>query len=192
MHNKTQEVELRVLLDKNTHMDIENKLTKIGAVLENMHKVIDEYFCPKETKFFDEVKMQKVGSYGLRLRQKEKESELNIKVITTFDDHHAWEEHEIKIDSFVEAKKILEFLGLKSFIHIEKERRNFTYKDMTVILEDIKDFGLALEIEIITQKEKSKEAKEKIKKFLAKLGIGEDKIVPKSVTHIIMEQRARF
>lgn len=189
---KTQEVELRVLLDENQHQDIISKLQESGAVLGDAENVIDEYFCDKYAKSFQDVEMNEVGSYSLRLRQKNDDVELNMKIITSLGDHHAWEEHELKIDSMEEAHKILEHLGQKSYIRIEKTRQNYVLGEMLIILEDIKDFGLGLEIEIMTEREKTGEAKEKIKTFLNKIGVGEDKIVPKSITNIIMHQKARF
>lgn len=190
--DKTQEVELRVLLDENQHQDIIQKLQENGAVLRDTQKVIDEYFCVKSAQSFDELEMNEVGSYSLRLRQKNDDIEMNMKIITSQGDHHAWEEHELKVNSYVEAHKILEHLGYKSFVKIEKTRQNYMFGEMLIILEDIKDFGLGLEIEIMTNPEKAEEAKEEIRQFLKKMGIGEDKIVPKSITNIIMHEKARF
>jgi len=196
MNEKNHEVELRALLAEDQFKKISDELKKHGASLKGEDKLTDIYYCLKKVKTFAEIEMDEVGSYSLRLRKTEKDGEqktdLNIKVITNFGDHHAWDEHEITIDSFEEMDKIITSIGFKPFVMIEKVRRSYDLEDMSINLEDIKDFGLAIEIEIMTQKEKSEEAKNKIRGFLKKIGIDEDKIVPKSVTNIIMKQKAVF
>lgn len=190
------EVELRALLKEKEHQQIFEKLKSVGAVLKDEESLTDIYFCPKEVNSFSGVEMDDVGSFGLRLRKTIKDNharnDLNIKIITSFADHHAWEEHEVKIDSFNGMKAILKGMGFKPFVTIEKKRSNYLYHNMLVIAEDIKDFGLGIEVEIKTSYEKREEAKEEIKKFLKSIGIGEEKIVPKSITNIIMRERAKF
>jgi predicted adenylyl cyclase CyaB len=190
------EVELRVLLQENEHAQIFEKLKSVGAVLRDEENLTDIYFCPKEVTSFSGVEMDEVGSFGLRLRQTitdgKTKNDLNIKIITSYADHHAWEEHEVEVDSLEEMKAILKGLGFKAFVTIEKKRSNYTYQNMLVIVEDIKDFGLGIEVEIKISYEKREEAKVEIKKFLQSIGIGEEKIVPKSITNIIMREKAEF
>lgn len=196
MIDKNHEVELRVLLKENEHAQIFEKLEKAGAVLKDEENLTDIYFCSNSVTSFSGVEMDKVGSFGLRLRQTKKhnqtKNDLNIKIITSYADHHAWEEHEVQIDYFEEMKAILKALGFKAFVTIEKKRSNYAYKNMLVIVEDIKDFGLGIEVEIMTSKEKTEVAKEEIKNFLTSIGIGPEKIVPKSITNIIMRKKAKF
>lgn len=190
------EVELRVLLKEEQAKNIMDKIKQSGAIFKSKEKLIDVYFCSKDAKSFADVEMNEVGSNSIRLRQTTREDNVqtffNIKIITTYGDHHSWEEHETKIDSLGEMKTMLKAIGQKDFIRIEKERTNFIFGDMLIIAEDIKDFGLGLEIEIMTTKDKTEEAKEKIKKYLSSIGIAEDKIVPKSITNIIMREKSRF
>jgi adenylate cyclase class IV len=61
---------------------------------------------------------------------------------------------------------------------------------MEICLEDIVDFGLGIEVEIMTTKEGSESSIQKIKKLLASLGISDEDIVPKSITNMIMHERA--
>ena len=139
--------------------------------------------------------MDEVGSYSLRLRRAKKGNEkehvtLNTKVITNYGDHNAWEEHEVEISDFVEAAKILNTTEFKPFFKLEKTRYIYQLNDMEVCVEDITDFGGAVEVEIMCISGDETSAKGKIRDFLRQCGVSEDKIVPKSITNIIMKERA--
>lgn len=193
---ENHEVELRVLLEENDQQKIIDKLQEIGSILKLETKISDRYFCLESAKSFDEVEMDEVGSFSLRLRQTAsstlKNCELNIKVITNYGDHHAWEEHEVEVNSFEEMSHILKRLGYKIFIEIEKVRTTYGYKNISVNIEDINDFGLAIEYEIITSKENTENAKEEIMKLMDIMEVPRSKIVPKSITNMLMKQKAKF
>jgi predicted adenylyl cyclase CyaB len=190
---KNHEVELRAFITKKQ----KNVLQKILKNSESKNKFVkDVYYCPKSVKKFAEVEMDEVGSFSLRLREskvgRETETTINMKVITSYGDHHAWDEHEIVIDSLKEANRIFKALGFKAFFTLEKERHSFIYQGMSVNLEEIKGAGSAVEVEIITEKSKADEAKQKILKFLEECGVQKDQIVKKSLTNELMHKLAKF
>jgi len=63
---------------------------------------------------------------------------------------------------------------------------------MTICLEDIVGFDSIIEVEVITDKLGSQRAKEKIRAFLNEIGIDNNQLVPKSITNLLMRQRAKF
>ena len=63
---------------------------------------------------------------------------------------------------------------------------------VSISLENIKDFGLGIEAEIMTTKDKEDSAKAKIDEVLSEIGIGSSKVVEKSITNIIMREKAKF
>ncbi len=63
---------------------------------------------------------------------------------------------------------------------------------MTVNLEYIDGFGIAIEIEIITSQENADSAKQIIQSYLSKVGVMEEQIVPQSITKIIMSNMSKF
>jgi len=192
----TQEVEIRCLLTPQQHEEINAVLLKGEAVFLSEEHITDVYFCPVATKSFQEIEMDEVGSYSVRLRDRQggnnKQADLNVKVITNKGDHNAWDEHEIIVSSVSEAQKILTTLGFKPYFMLEKHRTSFGYQDMTVILENIKDFGYVMEVEILTDRQQAENAKDTIRTFMKQSGIQDSQIVPKSVTNILMQQNARF
>ena len=194
---RIQEVEKRALLSSSEYEAVKNKLMKLGASYEGDVSVNDIYFCRKDTKSFSEVEMEDVGSFSLRLREqstagKPEETTMNVKVITSQSDHNSWEEHEIMVGPMNEAAAILKAIGFKPFCTIRKKRFTYAIEGVSVILEDIEDFGLGVEAEIMTTKDNEDSAKAKIDKVLSDIGIDSSKIVEKSITNIIMRERAEF
>ncbi|MBM3208701.1 CYTH domain-containing protein [Candidatus Shapirobacteria bacterium] len=190
------EVEIRALLKARQKRELTHLLEARGATLEKTEHLKDAYFCPINIKSFPEIEMNTVGSFSLRLRQKVENGktriEINTKMITQYGDHNAWEEHEIAVDSFDEAKAILQTMSFKPYFTLEKDRSTYSVEGMALVFEDIVDFGPILEAEIITPKDKIEEAKTRIKDFLRELGISSQQIVPKSVTNMLMREEAQF
>lgn len=187
------EVEIRARLDDIAGFKI--LIEKFGAKFVSTLYVCDIYFCVKTATRVEDVEMDNVGSYSLRLRRSKKDEDrehftINTKTITNHGDHNAWEEHEIEVNNFQEATKILNMTEFKPFFKLEKNRLVYKLDTMEICIEDIKDFGGAVEIEIMCSANEATEAKQKIKDFLLTCGIDKAKIVPKSITNIIMKERA--
>lgn len=187
------EVEIRALVE-----DIgllRKQLISQGGKYHGEYYLHDIYFCRREYTRLKEVEMNKVGSYGLRLRNSKDydgklEATLNSKTITKEGDHNAWEEHEIAVGDFVEAAKILLLTEFKPFFELEKTRHRYVLDGFDIFVEDIKDFGCCIEVEIMTVPGHEEEAKNQILTLLDRLGIKSDQIVAKSVTNLIMHERA--
>lgn len=191
-------------MEKNIEVEIRACIDDVGVLTKELEKrgvrfvasayICDIYFCNKAATRVEDVEMDVIGSYSLRLRVSKKNKQehitLNTKTITNHGDHSAWEEHEVEVNNFSEAAKILKTTEFKPFFKLEKTRYIYNFDDMEVCIEDITDFGGAIEVEIMCAPGEEKQSKEKIKLFLKDIGINEDKIVPKSITNIIMKERA--
>jgi len=194
---KNHEVEYRALLTPKVYLNLLEIGKKKHALNINDPIIIeDSYYCSKEVTSFKEVEMDTVGSYSFRLRKEIKNnkeiSKLNTKIITTLGDHNAWREHETDVSSHDECDKILKSIGFKRFFTFKKKRYTYYVKDILVCLEDIKGFGPIIEVEIITTKEKEKDAKKKLITFLKSHNIKREDIVKKSVTNMLMKKKASF
>ena len=190
---KNIEVELRALVGNPN--ELQEKLTQKGAEYKSSSYLKDVYFCDKKATSVADVEMDEVGSYSLRLRIARKGGNgvvsLNTKTITNEGDHHAWEEHEVSINNFREAALILSTTEFKPFFELEKHRHTYQYNDMEILIEQITDFGDAIEVEIMCALGEEEASKAGIRDFLIdELGLDESKIVPKSITNIIMKQPA--
>jgi len=193
LKSKTIEVEIRARLD-----DVDGfKRALVGCKAKYNEKIYlhDIYFCNREAKSIEDVEMNVVGSYSLRLRKQKKERHkekltVNTKTIISHGDHNAWEEHETEISDFFEAAEILNTTEFKPFFELEKTRYIYLLDGMEICVEEIKDFGGAVEVEIMCESGEEVEAKKRIKAFLSKCNVEKDLIVPKSITNIIMKERA--
>ncbi len=194
---KKHEVEYRALITNEIYNKLKEKGQKEnGASFRGPLFIQDNYFCPRTVKDFSEVEMDDVGSYSLRLRREIKDSKttitLNTKIIRNTGDHNAWLEHETGLTSYEEGKLILEAIGFKSFFEFKKNRFSFQDGDIHVCLEDIEDFQPAIEIEIMTTEDEVDEAKNTLLKYMEKNNISKDSIVKKSITNILMREKASF
>ncbi|MBN2052728.1 CYTH domain-containing protein [Candidatus Woesearchaeota archaeon] len=182
------EIEIRAFI-KN-FSSIKAKLKKLRCKRLSKTSIIDIWFCKQEAKSFNEIKMDSVGSTGIRIRKENgKLAELNVKTITRVNDHNVFEELQTDFKNIEEMKKILGRLGYKPFCVIKKKREIFQFDEMKINLEDIKGFPPCLEVEIIAEKEYNSKL-DKIKKLLLDLGISEKDQIEKSITALYMEKYA--
>lgn len=187
------EVELRAIIDNPNAL--QDTLIQKGVRYVHSSYIKDVYFCKKTAMSVADVEMDEVGSYSLRLRLSQVDDNeittLNTKTITSHGDHSAWEEHELQVYNFREATLILLATEFKPFFELEKYRHIFQYDGMEILVEEIKDFGGSVEVEIMCTAGEEQKAKAKIFDFLVhEIGLAESALVPKSVTNIIMKQRA--
>lgn len=191
---RDQEVEIRALFKEGDKASIRDKILRSGAISKGLRSIHDVYYCDKSCQKVEDAEMNQVGSYSVRIRKEVKEGvttiSYNKKTITTEGDHNSWKEEEEPRGDFEEANQEMIDGGYKFFFELDKDREKFVLNDMEICLEDIKDFGLGIEVEVMTTQEESETVKENIKAFLKSLGINDEDIVPKSITNIIMHQRA--
>lgn len=191
-----QEVEVRARISPKQKNALARALKERRAVFAGNEQFIDCYLCPSAVKSFSEIAMDKVGSYSLRIRKKVVNQhtvvEINTKTITTHGDHSAWEEHEIQVDSFEEALAIFEAVGFKIFFRLKKQRASYALNQMSVLIEDVADFGSVIEVEVLTTAAEAEKVKESIRAFLHEIGITKEQIAPKSITSILMREKAFF
>ena len=191
-----QEIEKRASLTQEQRDAFVAELEKRGAERIGEGSLTDVYLCPNSVRQFSEIEMDKVGSYSLRIRQEiengVEKTTANVKVITKHGDHSAWDEHEISIDSLESASAMFKSIGYKPFYTLKKQRYGYKIDDINVFLENIKDFGWAVELEIIAPSSLSEEMKERLETFMSDMGIAKDQHVAKSVTNTLMRKFARF
>ena len=73
-----------------------------------------------------------------------------------------------------------------------KKRYSFRDDEINVCLEDIESFHPAIEIEILTSSDKAEKAKKQLLDFFKKNHIEKNMIVKKSITNMLMREKAFF
>ncbi|MFH1650116.1 MAG: class IV adenylate cyclase [Candidatus Woesearchaeota archaeon] len=81
------------------------------------------------------------------------------------------DEHETEVKDAELMNKILEELGFQELITLHNERNVFKQDDYEIVLEDVKDLGLFLEVELKREPEDAEKAKSQIQKFISELGL---------------------
>lgn len=196
-NSNLQEIEIRATLTIEQYDLIKVKLNELNSNMIKSEYIKDDYWCKSNAKSFEDIKMDAVGTYSLRTRyrktgEKEK-SDLNMKVITTEADHNAWDEHEVIVDNYESATKILTSLSHKIFFHLEKDRETYEVNGYTIVLENIKDYGYVMEVEKMGLAENSENIKSEIKKFMLEiLNISEKQILAKTINYILMQEKSTF
>ena len=192
--SKLIEVEVRILL-KNRQA-VENRLSDLGGRVTYASHLIDYWFCPDGAKNYKEASINKTG-FALRIRESKdsysgKEiASLECKTLVNGHDHALCHEHEIDITDIKSTRQILDDIGLKEFLVIDKQRVIYEYKKAKFCFDKIKNFGDGLEIEIMTRG-KLAEAKEKAIKLALELGIRKEDILEKSLVYLAMQKLGKY
>lgn len=171
------EVEIRAKIENLT--DLKERLIDLGAEFGVQRKQFDAIYKRKGK----ERDTQGPGSYILRIRDSDNGKFLTFKALT--ERQGAWEEYELEIDNVKEAKKILQRIDFVEVLTLTKERISGKLGEFNFNLDNIKELGSYIEVELISNN--SKEAQDKIKQFLFRLGISEEQLERRGYVEIIFE-----
>jgi predicted adenylyl cyclase CyaB len=191
--NQKLEIEVRVLVD-----DVANlykHLDEYGYAREHTKQYVDVYYCRKAAKTLDDVRMAQVGAYSLRVRMSERKEdlpELNVKIIVKEADHSGWTEIETPVVDADALCRILCATEFKEFFRLRKQREVFRRDEIMVAIDHIDGFGSGVEIETFGTLEEHEVKRRGLLELVEALGCDRSRIVAKSLTYLVMEQRAQF
>lgn len=148
------------------------RLEAKGIVLSEPIIQNDETFVDKN--YGDYEKFQP-GKNILRIREN------NGKFLFTLKQPQSNEldaiERETDIDNSVEFKEALLLMGYKPVVEIHKVRRRAKYMDYEICLDEVKELGIFVEVEKITEDVNAGEVQEELFRLLEGLGVKrEDRI----------------
>jgi adenylate cyclase class 2 len=182
------EIELRAFIDD--FESLREKLKKLDAKKIDETEIEDVWYCEKHITSYEETKMNKIGSYGLRIRnQKGREPEVCIKTIMKENDHQVFGEFETAFTDVNQMRKIFEILGFKEFCVVTKKRETYSFDNVHINLEDIKGFAPCVEIEILDDANID-ENKKKLHKVMDIFEIDEKDRIDGSITSLYMEKNS--
>jgi len=193
--SKKIEVEIRIFL-KNRKA-IEEKLKNLDAKVVYATHLVDYWFCPDSAKNYKDASVDKTG-FALRIRESKdnysgkRTASLECKVPLKEYGHWGCHEHEMEISDVLTTRKILDDIGLKEFLVIDKQRVIYEYRGAKFCFEKIKGLGDGLEIEIMANKSNVPKAREKAVGLALSLGIKREEILEKSLTYLAMQKIAKF
>lgn len=165
--------EIEILIEVKSKKDAALKALE-GFDFRGAKEVLDVYLT---SPFHDGLQPDKSGrlSNCYRFRLKDGKASVAYKV-DHFDELMRWthsDEYETGIDDFDIALQIQRQLGFQELIRIDNTKYTYFTQDYEIVLEDVKDLGLFLEVEKLTQilDDKILETKGAMRDFLKTLNI---------------------
>ncbi len=139
------EVEVRSFITKEQYENLLERMSTEGVEQENTSQV---------TTYF-------TGEHDLRIQKSDQSAKLILKAGVIHD--RAREELEVAISpvEYPKLQRILETIGFGVDITWYRTRHRFTWKDLTICLDDTRGYGYILEIEKMVEGESETQAAEK-------------------------------
>lgn len=153
-------IEVEVKLKVNSLEEIAQLLTEKGCRRESFVRETDWYFTGEQRDFWQRDE-------ALRVRKiVDLESGLATAVLTFKGPKldavsMTRRELETKVEDAVVAKQILESIGFRAVVPVEKERQVYTYLEkngVSICLDHVKDLGDFMEVEILVESEAERES----------------------------------
>jgi len=151
--------------------ELVKSLKSIGAVEEKEKHQIDEYYNhpSRDTRETNEY---------IRLRYKEGENNgIFAHHINIADGVN--KEFEVPVDDIKSFKQILENLGFPLLGVIDKKRLTFLYNAFKITIDEVKDIGNFVEIEVDGKESEIDEKKAQCIEMLEKIGLSKDNLTNK-------------
>lgn len=187
------EIELRFFVE--SFDTILGYLSHHSSTLNKKIRLVDDWYCPKTASSFQDVEMNKIGTFGLRLRTIDNldgvvNYEICCKTMVETEDHGLFREYESRLSSLSDAEHILSVIGFKRFCRLEKIRKQYYLGDVQINLEDITNFGKAVELEFIS--DDVDYGRQKLRTITDALNISPNDIISTSITNRYLQKFATF
>lgn len=164
-----REIEIKLEITKEKYEELVNLFVEKAKNYKEKEQN-DMYFSPQANPFFG----NDVNDECLRIRVLKDKNILSYKKIF-FGESEAdihLEEHETEIADLEQTKKILSCLNISEVLTLQKLRKTFVYQDIyEIALDQVKDLGYFIEIEIKDDSLSVVDANEKLKSIVCELGL---------------------
>ena len=135
------------------------------------HTIDEYYYDPKR----GALKPDEKNNLQHCLRLREKNNDYSITYKDDVFDGDKWlysNEFETKVDDIKVLRTIFEKIGLKKFIIIDNKKETYTHNNYEIVLEDVRDLGLFMEVELCTDDDVDvKKIKDEIQNFINSLDL---------------------
>ncbi|HEY9246958.1 MAG TPA: class IV adenylate cyclase [Candidatus Methanoperedens sp.] len=162
---------------------IERTIISFGAVPIGIENHVDTYYNTDRCDFRN-------TDEALRIRAQEGEYFLTYKGPKMDAVSKTRKEFEVKIEDAAEMGNILSSLGFYPVATIVKKRKKYKMEDLSIALDEVRNLGYFMEIEIQAKNPSKHEEKVgKIFKFIEKLGINKSSTVRESYLEMLLGER---
>lgn len=161
------EIEIKVKID---NFDLlKSNLPKFGKLVKSIRQ-IDEYYTPCQRDFF----APKNPTEWLRIRINPDRAFFEYDKSIDMQENgqqDGVQEYETDIKQPDELRKILGFLDFKKVVVVEKQREYWNCENFEVVLDNVKELGCFVEVELKEGCDNGLLGKQKCMEFLGKLGV---------------------
>ena len=171
------EIELRFRAGEN---ELE-KIEKLGAKLDADYASTDTYFT------YGNLKKRK---FVLRIREKNEKALLTFKTSSHAKDI-AWNEWENQIEDPKMLMNVLSASGFKEVVVIKKKRKQYSYLDYEINLDEIEGLGKFIEIQLMTDKNTSVEVlRDKLADFINQnFGVAKNELIQLGYVKLMLGEK---
>lgn len=153
----------------------ENALEKLASFeAKGKKETLDVYFFDP---LREDLKPTPEGrlSRSFRIREKDGKASVAYK-LDNFDENGMWtysDEFETPVADFNTGMQIITHLGLQELVRIDNHKHTFVTPKYEIVLEEVKDLGIFMEVELLHEVEDSEvmNAKKEIQDFIDGLGL---------------------
>ena len=181
--NKYKMIEIEVKAKVEDPKQIERSIIALGGVPVGIENHADTYYNSSVHDF------EKTDE-ALRIRAQDDRYFLTYKCPKMDKVSKTRLEHQVEIEDPDSMGEILSALGFSPAAILIKKRKNYRIGDFFISLDDVRNLGDFIEIEITLKNSKNYEEKvESIFKFIEKLGISRDSTIRKSYLELLLEKQ---
>lgn len=174
------EIEVKARVENPKHM--ERAIIELGATPTGIENQVDTYY---NSQFRDLGKTDE----ALRIRVQDRESFLTYKGPKMDSVSKTRKEFQVAMDDADNMGKILSSIGFSPVATVIKKRKNFRLGDFFIYLDEVRNLGHFLEVEVFAKDSRNYEEKvEAVFKFIEKLGIRRESTIRKSYLEMILEK----
>ena len=176
------EIEIKVKVDNENNLM--KKLEECKCKLSESKKQVDTIFLENNAKDFNIV----TGMIVMRIRQVDDKNIITLKQRK----EKVMESKEIEffVSDYGACKDLIQTLGYKEMVTVEKERITTKYKDFNICIDKVKHLGLFAEIEIVTPDINMANYYEKeMQKVCGELGLNIDNRINSHYDTMVYEQK---
>ncbi|PIN73741.1 class IV adenylate cyclase [Candidatus Woesearchaeota archaeon CG10_big_fil_rev_8_21_14_0_10_45_16] len=182
----------------NKEIEIKVRVKSLKAVKETIAKVCsfikeirqkDTYYVPTHKDFFTEKRVTEF----FRVREQEGKDQVAYHKVIDLDKktEHS-QEYEVGIDDPKKLKTILGFLGFKEAFIIDKHREYWQCGNFEVVLDNVKDLGEFIEVEVINSEKTKNFTKEYCLNFLKEHNISFLENISSSYPELMREHHKKL
>ncbi|MGZ4939493.1 MAG: class IV adenylate cyclase [Halobacteriota archaeon] len=124
---------------------------------------------------------------ALRVRRSGDKTIVTYKGPRLSQDTKMREEHEVIVNDFNEARVIFQLLGFIEVAIVEKMRQRFERKGMCIMIDDVRDLGRFIEVEVLLEDQIGL-AEEQVFTFLEGIGISRKNTIRESYVELLSKK----